>query len=67
MSDFLASLEPLLRRRCEAVLQIDTALAHLPRHQLIAVLTSYIDLDQLEEALPTICGSDNAKSPAPEH
>lgn len=65
---FPGSIEELYARRGAAVHRIDKALAHIERPHLIAILTSYIGLGDLENSLDTICGPDNEhKLPTPQH
>jgi len=47
-----------LERRSAAHGAVIRALAHLPRDQALSIVMSYVPLDHLEEALPTIKGSD---------
>lgn len=54
----MQDLEILLERRNKCIDDISLSLMHLSRQEVIAILTSYVPLDELEQAMPTITKTD---------
>lgn len=54
----MSELSKTLERRTTAENKAIAALNALPRSTALRVVMSYVDLDRLEEGLPTICGSE---------
>lgn len=46
---FLDSIEPLLERRDAAIKRLCRALAHRSREDVMAIITSFLSIDELEK------------------
>lgn len=56
---FVGMVTEILDRRTECCMLINDNLAHLDRLALIIILTSWIPIAELENAMPTIIGAEN--------